>query len=287
MRLLRVSLPVIISALLTAFTLAAPGHAATTTPTKALVFIEENHSLSQMQQQMPYLNSLAQKYSYATNYTAVTHPSLPNYLAIAGGSTFGVSNDAAPATNAPKVGSSPSVFDQAIKNGRTAKTYAESMPGNCALATSGSYAVKHNPWTYFGAYRSNCQKYDVPLTPLAADAKAGTLPNVGMVIPNLCNDAHNCPLGTADNWLKNHLPAILNGPDFTTGKLAVIVTADEDDRSSGNKVLTVVMHAGSPHRVVTTGLTHYSLSGYLSRLGGASPLAKAASAPSFANAFGL
>jgi len=59
-----------------------------------------------------------------------------------------------------------------------------------------------------------------------------------MLIPNQCNDAHDCSLGTADGWLKNRLPNILASSDFTSGKLAVVVTADGDGNTSGNKVLT-------------------------------------------------
>jgi acid phosphatase len=42
--------------------------------TKVLVFIVENHSLSQMKSQMPYTFGLAQRFGYATNYTAIQHP---------------------------------------------------------------------------------------------------------------------------------------------------------------------------------------------------------------------
>src|SRR3954469_22879393 len=52
--------------------------------TKVLAFVEENHSLAQMQAGMPYTFALAKQYGYASNYAAITHPSLPNYLAIAG-----------------------------------------------------------------------------------------------------------------------------------------------------------------------------------------------------------
>jgi phosphatidylinositol-3-phosphatase len=271
--------------------------AATSGPpvTKVLTFIEENHSLAQMQTEMPYLDRLAHQYAYATNYSAITHPSLPNYLAIAGGATFGVTDDAGPSVNAANVGDAVSVFDQAVASGHTAKTYAESMPANCATHESGLYAVKHNPWTYFPRGRGHCERFDVPSgTPssgaLATDIARGTLPNVGMVIPNLCNDAHNdgCSLGTADDWLKGWLPQILRSDDFTTGRLVVVITADEDDRRSGNKVLTVVLHADQPHhKVVATPLTHYSLSAYYSYVIGASPLADAATSPDIGHAFGL
>ncbi len=249
--------------------------------------MEENHSYLQMRTQLPYLFGLAQKYGYATDWTAITYPSLPNYLAIVGGSTFGVTSDGAPRYNAPKVGNAASIFDQALDTGRTAKTYAETMPNNCALTPSGQYAVKHNPWPYFSSSRTRCNSHDVPLTSLNTDASNGTLPNVGMVVPNLCNDAHDCSLSVADGWLRAHLPAILAGPDFTSGKLTVVVTADSDDRRSGNKVLTVVMHAGMTSKVVSSHLSHYSLTRYYAQVLGVTPLGAGACAPDMKAAFGL
>ena len=41
----------------------------------------------------PYINSLAASYGLATNYYAASHPSLPNYLALTAGSTFGITSD--------------------------------------------------------------------------------------------------------------------------------------------------------------------------------------------------
>jgi hypothetical protein len=256
--------------------------------TKVLTIVEENHSLEQMKAGMPYLYSLAQRFSYANNYVAIRHPSLPNYLAIAGGDTFGVSDDADPASHQL---SGQSVFGQAIAQGRTAGVYAESMPGNCVQSgnTGKGYAVKHNPWPYFVDERALCNVFDTPETGFGAAVSSNALPNAGMLIPNNCNDAHDCSLGTADSWLKNRLPNILASSDFTSGKLAVVVTADEDDNTAGNKVLTVVLHASldGSHMVVSTALTHYSLSRFYSQTTGGSPLRKAAAAPDMAEAFGL
>jgi phosphatidylinositol-3-phosphatase len=256
--------------------------------TKVLTIVEENHSLEEMKAGMPYLYSLAQRFSYANNYVAIRHPSLPNYLAMAGGDTFGVTDDADPASH-PLSGQS--VFGQAIAQGRTAGVYAESMPGNCVQSgnTGKGYAVKHNPWPYFVDERALCNVFDIPETGFGAAAGANALPNAGMLIPNMCNDAHDCSLGTADSWLKNRLPNILASSDFASGKLAVVVTADEDDSTSGNKVLTVVLHASldGSHKVVSTALTHYSLSRFYSQTTGGSPLRKAAAAPDMAEAFGL
>jgi phosphatidylinositol-3-phosphatase len=282
----------------TTATAAAPSPTTTTTTatavpnaqpvTKVLTIVEENHSLEQMKAGLPYLYSLAQRFSYANNYVAIRHPSLPNYLAIAGGDTFGVTDDADPASH-PLSGQS--VFGQAIAHGRTAGVYAESMPGNCVPSgnTAKGYAVKHNPWPYFVDERALCNAFDTPETGFGAAVSANALPNAGMLIPNQCNDAHDCSLGTADGWLKNRLPNILASSDFTSGKLAVVVTADEDDSTSGNKVLTVVLHASldGSHKVVSTALTHYSLSRFYSQTTGGSPLRKAAAAPDMAEAFGL
>jgi phosphatidylinositol-3-phosphatase len=280
----------------TTTTAAAPSPTITTTTatpvsnaqpvTKVLTIVEENHSLEEMKAGMPFLYSLAQRFSYANNYVAIRHPSLPNYLAIAGGDTFGVTDDAGPASHPL---SSQSVFGQAIAQGRTAGVYAESMSGNCTQSGNGGYAVKHNPWPYFVDERALCNVFDTPETEFAVAVGANALPNAGLLIPNLCNDAHDCSLGTADGWLKNRLPNILASSDFTSGKLAVVVTADEDDNTSGNKVLTVVLHASldGSHKVVSTALTHYSLSRFYSQTTGASPLRKAAAAPDMAEAFGL
>lgn len=258
--------------------------------TKVLVFVEENHSLNEMKAQMPYTFNLATRYGYASNYKAIGHPSLPNYLAIAGGSTFGVTDDAGPSSHHINASS---VFGRAIAVGRTAKTYAEGMGSTCSATNVGKYAVKHNPWVYFTPTVSEgqqCLAYDVPETALATDIKNGTLPTVGMVIPNLCNDAHDCSLATADAWFKSRMVHVLAGPDFKAGRLAVILTADEDDSTQANTVLTMVVHPSLDrlHKVVTTSLTHYSLTRLLQDVAHSTPyLLNAATAPNLATAFGL
>jgi acid phosphatase len=256
-----------------------------------LVFIEENHSQSQALSGMPYLASLAQSYGRTTAYHAETHPSLPNYLALAGGSTFGVHDDSGPSSH-PLSGDS--VFDQALARGHSAKSYVESMPANCAQSSSGDYAVKHNPWAYFSdaRQRANCHRLDVPMgTPssgaLSADIAAGRLPNVGMAVPNLCNDAHDCSLSTADNWLHQWIPRLMAGPDYRAGRLAIVVTFDEDDRNAGNNVATVVISPRTQHVVATSAYDHYSWLRCSDEMVGAPLLRNASTARSLCSAFGL
>ena len=252
--------------------------------TKVLVIVEENHSLSQMRTGMPYLYSQALRYGYATHYTAVAHPSLPNYLAIASGSTFGITDDKPPSVH--------SISPVSIFSAASAKSYEESMPTNCRLTDAYPYAVKHNPLAYVRAARAKCSTNDVPAGTASAgilhnDLARGTLPAVGFVVPNLRNDAHDGTLATADAWLKAWLARVYVSPDWKAGRLAVIVTADEDAYNQGNTVLTAVLAPSQTHHVVTTALTHYSLTGFLTKVEHVACLRNACTAPSFAKAFGL
>ena len=265
--------------------------AAGVSPTKLLVVVEENHTQQSALMGMPYLAGLASTYGRTTAYRAVAHPSLPNYLALIGGSTFGVADDQGPASHQL---AGASAFDRATTVGRTAKTYAEAMPANCALASTSRYAVKHNPWAYFAdaGPRANCRSNDVPsgtpvAGPLRDDVLAGRLPIVGLLVPDICNDGHDCGLATADGWLKRWLPLMMQGPDYRAGRLAIVVTFDEDDRSGNNTVLTVVVAPHSSHISSATALTHYSLTRYFAEITGTLPLLQAATAPSLRAAFHL
>jgi phosphatidylinositol-3-phosphatase len=109
-----------------------------------------------------------------------------------------------------------------------------------------------------------------------------------MAVPNLCNDAHSCSLTTADSWLKGWLPLLLHTRAFTTGRLAVVVTADEGKHSGSNDVLTVVLHRpGRGGQASNTDLSHYSLSKFLSGISGARALRHARHAAGLGRAFGL
>jgi acid phosphatase len=212
-------------------------------------------------------------------------------LAIAGGSTFGVHDDNLPVAH-PLSGSS--VFGQVLAAGKVAKTYAEGMTSACQMLSSGRYAVKHNPWPYFtsATERAGCKRYDLPSgTPsngaLHDDIAAGNLPTFGLLIPDLCNDGHDCTLSTADGWLQGWIRPLLASQDFRTGRLAVVVTFDEDHRDANNNILTAVLQRGVHGKVVSAHLDNYALSRSVSQLVGARPLRDAAGAPDLLAAFGL
>lgn len=255
--------------------------------TKVLVVMEENHTFDEMRAGMPFLARLSDTYGYATHWTAITHPSEPNYLAVAGGSTFGIRDDGSPASHAGDVGDATSVFDQALAAGRTAGTYAEHMPDACHATDDPPYAVRHNPWTFFAAGRDECLAHDVGLEGFAADAAHDALPDVGLLVPDLDHDGHDGTLAVADSWLEEQLTPVLRSKDFTSGRLVVVVTADEDDRSGDNTVLTSVLTPALSGAVVDTPLTHYSLTRFIADVLGVDPLGEARHAPDMAAAFGL
>ncbi|WP_082538129.1 alkaline phosphatase family protein [Angustibacter sp. Root456] len=258
---------------------------------KLLVIVLENHSRSQALTQMPALAAQARRYGQATQWYAVAHPSLPNYLELAGGSTFGVRDDKNPSSHHLR---GRSVFGQLYAAHHSVRAYVESMPSACAQTNSGRYAVRHNAWAYFtwATERTWCRRYDIPAGTtsrgaLHDDIVAGRLPRYAQLIPDVCHDGHDCSLATADAWLGAWLKRIEAGPDFTSGRLAVVVTFDEDDRHASNHVAFVVAAAQLHGRSVSTRFTHASLAAAPSRLVGLRPLRYAASSPDVLKAFGL
>ncbi len=258
---------------------------------KLMLIVLENHSESEALAQMPHLSGWAHTYGLATSYFAVTHPSLPNYLALGGGSTFGVTDDNPPSSHPI---SGQSVFDQTMAMGRTAKTYAESMPSNCDLSSSGEYAVKHNEWAYFSASaeRTHCKADDVPMGTtssgnLLSDINASRLPATGQMTPNLCNDGHDCQLSTVDNWLAGWIPKLMNGPDYAAGRLTILITFDEDDGSQGNRVALVAIDPRLHGKSVSGTFNHYSVTRWFDSNIGATKLRNAATAADLRAAFGL
>src|ERR1700736_4451544 len=134
------------------------------------VIVMENHEYGAVigSAEAPYINSLAATYGLATNYYGASHPSLPNYLALTAGSTFGIASDCTTcyvnATN---------IADQVESSGRSWKAYIEDMPTPCFTgASSGNYAMKHNPFMYYNDIRNNpgrCGTHVVPFTQFCLD----------------------------------------------------------------------------------------------------------------------
>jgi phospholipase C len=251
---------------------------------KILVIMEENHSIQQIfPTGMPYLWSLAQRYAYATDWSDVAHPSLPNYLAIFAGSDFNDPQDCAPAAGCTYPG--PSVFGQALSRGGTAKAYEESMPQPCDQGFVGEYDVNHNPWAYFPSEATSCRADDVPAgTPaggaLATDVGGGTLPTVGLITPNLLHDGHDGTPAQADAWLRGWIPVLMSGPDWRSGRLAIVVVFDEGETTE--QVPFVFMAHGLSGVKIAEAANQYALTRLIDKIIGAPPLRQASNAANVA-----
>ncbi len=178
-------------------------------PAHVAVIVMENEEFSDIVHsgQAPYINSLARTYALASSAYAITHPSLPNYLALTGGSTFGIDSDCTDCSV-----HSGGIADQLERAGYSWKAYMEDLPHPCFTGgEAGGYAKKHDPFAYYTDIASNparCRQI-VPLSRLAADERAHTLPRYLWISPNLCHDMHDCDVGTGDRFLSRLLPPLL------------------------------------------------------------------------------
>jgi hypothetical protein len=223
--------------------LAGPG------PAHIAVVIMENEEYGDIigSRSTPYINRLARRYSLIASMFAITHPSLPNYLALTGGSTFGIDSDCTDCSVA-----SAGLTDQLRRAGISWKAYMEDLPHPCFTGSgAGEYAKKHDPFVYYTPTvrdRSQCSRV-VPLTELGADERAGTLPRFIWITPNLCHDTHDCTPAVGDRFLSHLLPPLL----AALGRHGLLfVTWDEgttDDGccrvASGGHIPTIVAGPGA------------------------------------------
>src|SRR5690348_11025216 len=180
---------------------------------------------------MPYLTGLAAQYGLATQYYANTHPSIGNYFELATGQIL--TNDDGSST----IENVPNIVRSLVAAGKTWKSYAESIPNACYLGgDTGNYARKHNVFALLSDVANDptgqaCNI--VPFTQFATDLANGTLPTFSNIVPDLCNDAHDCSLGTADSWLQTNIAPLIASPVFQQDGLLIIVF----DESGGDNTL--------------------------------------------------
>ncbi|MBC3881588.1 pre-peptidase C-terminal domain-containing protein [Undibacterium sp. LX40W] len=242
-----------------------------------VIVIMENQSADQVigNANAPYINSLAKAGAYFSNSHGITHPSQPNYIGLFSGSTQGVTDD-----SCPKSFSKANLASQLIGAGFTFAGYSEDMPSvgytGCSVA---KYARKHNPWVNFSNVPAASNQ---PFTAFPSDFTK--LPTVSFVIPNLCNDNHDCPTNTGDTWLKTKLDAYVQWAK--THNSLLILTWDEDDFQVANHISTIFVGAKISPAVYSTNINHYSVLRTLEDMYGLSPIGNAASASAIVDPWG-
>ena len=190
-----------------------------------------------------FTSSLAQQYASLTNYHAISHPSLPNYLAMTSGDTYGITDDGYHQLGTNDLG------HQLSAAGISWRAYMEGMSGGC-MSSGDQYALKHNPFAYYGSCPANV----VDASALQADL-VGSTPRFVWITPNLCNDTHDCPVATGDGWLRNEVGLITASPAWLHGGV-LLLTWDEDD---SGPIATIVVAPTLKAHTSAVYHDHYSL----------------------------
>ncbi len=221
-----------------------------TPPAKHVFVIVLENSSYQLALRQPYIASVANQYAVATSYSSVASPSLPNYLAMTSGSTWGIRDDSYHRLPAGGVGS------QLSDAGISWKAYMEGFTGDC-FNSPYPYALKHNPFAYYGGA---CPANVVPMTDLTTDLNGDT-PQLSWITPGLCNDGHDCGVGRADRWLAQVVPQITSSPAWQQNGV-LFITWDESSVADRRVALLVV--SPSLRGTIVTPLNHFSLSATIS-----------------------
>ncbi len=196
----------------------------------------------------PYINALAVHSAVAANYHAASHPSLPNYLALTGGSTFGYDGHDCGTCSV----SHRNLVDELEAAGISWKAYMEDMPTTCShQVSSGGYIRRHDPFMYYldvANDPSRC-RFVVPASELDRDLTLHTLPSFVWLSPNVCHDMHSCGTNAGDQYLRLMVPQLVRelGPSGI-----LILTWDEGETNSscckvakGGHILTLITGPGA------------------------------------------
>ena len=200
----------------------------------------------------PAFNAFARTGAVLRAYRGITHPSLPNYLALVSGSTHGISSDCTSCTVAGR-----SLADTLEARKLTWKAYAEGLPRvGWTGPSQGRYAKKHVPFLYFRRVLARPARLRriVPLAQLTRDRAAGRLPSFALVVPDLCHDMHDCSVATGDAWLNRFLPPMLKLPGT-----AVFVVFDESDSSDPGVPALALGPLVRARSYSTSPMSHYAL----------------------------
>jgi phospholipase C len=208
----------------------ASAGAARSSKSRFVVIVLENREFSEVigSGSEPYVDELARRGALASEYHAIAHPSLPNYISLLAGDPLGISSDCTECTV-----HGAGLPDQLERAHIGWRAYMEDLPRPCYDgAAAGGYAKKHDPFMYFPQIAGNpsrCRRV-VALTQISGDLRSGHLPAFVWISPNLCNDGHDCSNGATERFLADLVPGLLTslGP---RGVLALVW--DEGSSASG------------------------------------------------------
>lgn len=212
---------------------------------------------------MPYLHDLATKCTAFADWTETNtdQNSLNQYMGLMSGvSNASTVNDCPPGPTCRSTDNN--IFRQVRTAGGTARSFVEGATSGCSGGEVGGNAAKHVPAMYFyGTYSDDSGSHndhdfcDSEVRPLS-EFDVENLPTFAMITPDLCNDGHDCPNATVDEWARAHVQPILNSLTYAAGKTAVVVVYDED-HPVPNLIIAPTARAGIDS--ATTGAGHAAL----------------------------
>lgn len=235
-------------------------------PARVAVYVLENRGYREVigSPDAPYLNSLARRYALATRYYAIAHPSLPNYIALTGGSVGEVTHNCSGCDTA-----APNLVGQLDAAGLSWKAYFEELTSNRRPGDSTqAYDPHYNPFVYYEAVRGTPRDRSrvIGFDGLRKTLKSGQIPDFTWIAPGVRHDGHNSSLREADRYAAGLLPQVIRalGPNGV-----LYVTWDEARRSDtagiggspGGGHVALVAAGGAARRGATDAApaNHYAL----------------------------
>jgi acid phosphatase len=206
----------------------------------------------------PYLNRLARNHALATRYYGVSHPSLPNYLALTTGSTQGVTKDC----NSCET-SAPTLAAQLDRAGITWRAYFEGIPSPMFEGrAAGDYSKHYNPFIYSEQFgdSSTGAAHVGSFSTLGRDLRRRALPRFSWITPDLLHDGHNGSVRVSDRYAAHIVPLITRalGP-----RGVLFLTWDEAHGRTGpaGGHIALIAAGGGARRGarLRTHANHYSL----------------------------
>jgi len=282
---------------------AAPAAPASHVPAFDHIFVvmEENQDYDRTvgNPELPFINGLITSQFLQTNYHALDHGSLPDYLGLVSGSEQPQAIGTPPRDCAPSWAASPStcavmapspsnIGDIIEKSGRTWRAYLQGMEQPCRWQSDANdYEIIHNPFVYFQTIEGGgplssqrCLDHDVDLFTdrthnLQADLmNASTTPNFVFIVPGNHSNMHDDRFRPADNFLRDILTGsntsghngtnavnIFASPAWTSQRSIAYIVFDEDSGSRINHVVALAVGSwvNGPLGEDGTAFTHYSM----------------------------
>ncbi len=202
---------------------------------KIMIVILENANYADAIAQ-PFMAKFAKSGALLSNFHALTHPSLPNYIALTAGTVAGVTSNDPVSVRVRHIG------DLLEAKGKTWKVYAQAYPGNCFLASKrGTYVRHHVPFLSFENIQKDARRCGniVDASALNDDVASGALPDYSLYIPDQKNNAHDTGVAYADRWLLQTFGPLLKNSAFMK-ELLLVVTFDEAGNDPSNHIYTAL-----------------------------------------------